>query len=129
MISSNLRHLPRLGLGEACQLYGFTPRALRFYEERGLVQAQRDRLNCRYFDGAARQRLAWIADLRKAQLSLPDILEILEAEDEGGCGRALALEKLAARRSDLERQAANVEAVIGALTRDTPSTRRLTSAA
>jgi DNA-binding transcriptional MerR regulator len=129
MISSNLRHLPRLGLGEACQLYGFTPRALRFYEERGLVQAQRDRLNCRYFDGAARQRLAWIADLRKAQLSLPDILEILEAEDEGGCGRDLALEKLAARRRDLERQAANVEAVIGALTREPPTTRRLTSAA
>lgn len=124
MNAMNLRHLPRLGLGEACQLYGFTPRALRFYEERGLVQAQRDRLNCRYFDGAARQRLAWIADLRKAQLSLPDILEILEAEDERGSGRDLALEKLAARRRDLERQAANVDAVIGALTKDTPTLRR-----
>lgn len=132
MITSNLRHLPRLGLGEACRLYGFTPRALRFYEERGLVRAQRDRLNCRYFDGAARQRLAWIADLRKARLSLPDIQAVLEAEDAHGGGRKLALERLAARREGLAREAAEVDAVIQAVAAETkaaPAAKRLVPAA
>lgn len=107
----------RLGLGDACRLFGFTPRALRLYDERGLVRAQRDHLNRRYYDDAGRERLAWIARLRRAQVSLPDIRSVLEAEEADGSGWRLALEKLRARRQKLDDELARVDAELALLDR------------
>jgi DNA-binding transcriptional MerR regulator len=107
-----LRHLPRLGMGDAQKIYGVTARALRFYEERGLLTPHRDRTNCRFFDGEARRRLGWIAALRAAGVSLPDIGQVLEAEERDGRGREVACEKLAARRRALASQADAVESLM-----------------
>jgi DNA-binding transcriptional MerR regulator len=101
MSDHNVRHLPRIGIGDAVRLYGFTPRAIRFYEERGLVEAKRDRLNVRYYDGVARRRLAWIAQLRRAGLSLQEIRAVLEAESTGGRGAQRAAVSLQSRRRAL----------------------------
>jgi DNA-binding transcriptional MerR regulator len=101
MTRENIHHLPRLGMGDAMKLFGMTARALRFYEEKGLVEARRDRLNARYFDGAARQRLAWISRLRAAGVSLPEICDVLRAEDDAGRGRECALAKVERRRAEL----------------------------
>ena len=57
MTVENIHHLPRLGMAGAMRLFGLTARALRFYEEKGLVEARRDRLNARFYDPAARRRL------------------------------------------------------------------------
>jgi DNA-binding transcriptional MerR regulator len=35
------------------EFHELTAGALRFYEERGLVEARRDCLNCRFYDPAA----------------------------------------------------------------------------
>jgi DNA-binding transcriptional MerR regulator len=102
MTVENIHHLPRLGMAGAMRLFGLTARALRFYEEKGLVEARRDRLNARFYDPAARRRLEWIARLRKAGVSLPDIEEVLHAEDDGGSGRDCAMRKLEARRTALQ---------------------------
>ena len=109
-----LHHLPRLGFADACRLFGMTPRALRFYEEKGLIEARRDRLNHRYYDGWTRQKLAWIARLRSVSLSLRDIRQVLEA-DQRGAGSKLALHKLLARREQLAREMAALDALIPTL--------------
>lgn len=115
----NLHHLPRLGFADACRLFGMTPRALRFYEEKGLIEARRDRLNHRYYDGATRQKLAWIARLRSVSLSLRDIRQVLEADQRpgpnAGSGSQLALRKLLARRETLARELAALDALIPSL--------------
>ncbi|ODT88984.1 MerR family transcriptional regulator [Phenylobacterium sp. SCN 70-31] len=109
MTVENIHHLPRLGMAGAMRLYGLTARALRFYEEKGLVEARRDRLNARYYDPAARRRLEWIARLRKAGVSLPDIEEVLMIEDDDGRGRDCAVRKLEARREALTAELARLD--------------------
>lgn len=109
MTEDNIRHLPRIGIGEAMKLYGMTARAIRFYEEKGLIEARRDRMNCRFYDGAARRRLSWIGPLRAAGLSLSDILDVLEAEEENGHGRDCAIGKLQNRRQAVQTELAKVD--------------------
>ena len=104
MTEPRIHHLPRLGLANAMRLYGLTARALRFYEERGLIEARRDRLNARYYDPDARRRLDWIAPLRRAGVSLEEIRDVLRAEDEDGRGQEQALRAVARRQEALETQ-------------------------
>ncbi|MCR5874521.1 MerR family transcriptional regulator [Phenylobacterium sp. J426] len=111
----NLHHLPRLGFADACRLFGMTPRALRFYEEKGLIEARRDRLNHRYYDGWTRQKLAWISRLRSVSLPLRDIRQVLEADQRSGAGSQLALRKLLARREELARELAAAESLLPSL--------------
>ncbi|MBL8553160.1 MAG: MerR family transcriptional regulator [Phenylobacterium sp.] len=121
MMDDNLRHLPRLGIAGAMRLYGMTARALRFYEERGLIEARRDRQNARFYDPAARRRLEWISRLRRAGVGLPEIEAVLEAEVESEA-RALAAETLTARRAKLAAEMAALDEVIIDL--DRPETPR-----
>ncbi len=80
---------------EASRRFGLTPRAMRYYEERGLIDVDRDWQNRRCYDEAAQQRLAWIATLRSARLPLRDVEDVLLAEVRHGGGAALADQKLA----------------------------------
>jgi len=111
---NELIRLPRIGIGAAQQLYGLTARAIRYYEERGLVAAHRDRANQRYYDHEGRGRLAWISMLRQVGLSLPDIGEVLIA-DRNGVGPATAIAKLAQRRSELMSQIDHLDGVADGL--------------
>jgi DNA-binding transcriptional MerR regulator len=97
-----------MSMREAQQAYGLTARALRHYDEWGLVTPQRDQHNRRYFTAEAMAKLEWIAALRQVDLSLLDIAEILLAEDDGS-GVDLALTKLAERQARLAAQAARIE--------------------
>ena len=115
MTEPKIHHLPRLGLANAMRIYGLTARALRFYEERGLIEARRDRLNARYYDPDARRRLDWIAPLRRAGVSLEDIRQVLRAEDEEGRGQEHALRAVARRHADLEAQLAQAKAALDVL--------------
>lgn len=115
MTEDNIRHLPRLGIGEAMRLFGMTARALRFYEEKGLIEARRDRMNCRYYDPVARKRLGWIGPLRSAGLSLTDIRSVLEADEADGRGRECALAKLQARRQAVQLELAKVDLALTSL--------------
>ena len=115
MTEDNIRHLPRIGIGEAMRLYGMTARAIRFYEEKGLIEARRDRMNYRYSDSIARKRLAWIGPLRGAGLSLEDIRDVLDAEDE--TRGTFALAKLQDRRRAMEAELARTDEALAELTR------------
>ena len=80
-----LRPVPRTGyasLGAAMRQFGLTARALRYYEEVGLIEADRDRLNCRRYDARAMERLELIAQFRRAGLDVRDIRLILDQREE-----------------------------------------------
>ena len=66
-------------IGEIAREFGFTLRALRFYEEKGLI-APRRAGNRRLYSATERRRLTIIASGKKIGLSLDDIREILKAD-------------------------------------------------
>ncbi len=96
---------------------GLTPRAIRYYEERGLIQAVRDRQNARRFDQRAQRRLSQITQLRSAGLSLPDIEDILNSAETADARdvTCLALQRLTRRLEDLDTERRAVQATIDAV--------------
>jgi DNA-binding transcriptional MerR regulator len=109
MTPRNVYYLPRVAMSDACRRFGLTARALRFYEERGLVEAHRDRRNYRYYDAVACGRLEWIARLRRGGLSLIEIEQVLLAEEHGGDGREPALQMIERRREALRLELATAD--------------------
>lgn len=91
----------RARMSDLSRMWGVTPRALRFYEECGLIYADRDRRNRRLYDRKAVDRLEMIVELRKAGVGLNDIREVLSAEGNAEQALQIALGKLEARRSEL----------------------------
>jgi DNA-binding transcriptional MerR regulator len=63
-------------IGEIAREFGFTLRALRFYEEKGLIRPRRTG-NRRLYSAADRQRLEVIAQCKKVGMPLDDIRDIL----------------------------------------------------
>ncbi len=104
-------------ISELTRRFSLTARAIRYYEERGLIAAARDRQNARRFDQRAQRRLSQITQLRKAGLSIPDIEDILHRAETADAHdvTCLALQRLTRRLDalDLERRAvqATIEAV------------------
>ncbi len=64
-------------IGELCQEFGVTARALRFYEQKGLLQPQRQGWR-RIYGPRERQRLQMILRGKKAGFTLNEIGEMLE---------------------------------------------------
>jgi DNA-binding transcriptional MerR regulator len=107
------------GISTVCELFDLTPRAVRFYEDRGLVQSGRDRFNCRKYDSKARARLEQIAAYRQAGLSIDDIFEIFSLDTEGEAAQhACAARKLKAKLVELERATHQAEALLQRHTSD-----------
>jgi DNA-binding transcriptional MerR regulator len=115
MPDDSIRTFDCLSMGDAARLFGATPRALRFYEESGLVNAERDGANHRFYESAARKRLFWISVLRAGGVSIRNIRAILVAEQEQGCGLQCAMDKLQAVRAKLERELESVERAVDGL--------------
>lgn len=87
-----------------------SPRAIRLYEDRGLLFAKRDRLNKRLFDRDSVRRLELIKLLRIAGLGLPEIRAIL-SHPEGSPQRAHAARNALSRlRDDLRQRAGALDA-------------------
>ena len=113
MMSHAVHKLPRIGISAARRLFGLSARALRHYEERGLIEARRDRNNIRYYDAKTLDRLAWIARLRRADVPLTDVKEFLNAPIEART--ELALEMFGRRRERSLTELAAIDAAISAL--------------
>lgn len=70
-----------MNIKEASKLAGASVRALRYYEEKGLIQPQRDKENnYREYDEATVQRLRLIRAYHELQFSLEEIRTLLDAE-------------------------------------------------
>lgn len=98
---------------ELCREFEVTPRALRFYEERGLLSPGRREMQ-RVYSYRDRARLALVVRGRKVGISLADIREILDIYDrEGEAGQnARALRVFKQKIAQLEAQRADVVAAI-----------------
>ncbi|MDI6409036.1 MerR family transcriptional regulator [Streptomyces albus] len=64
-------------IGDAAALVGVTPRALRYYEQRGLLRVRRNAVGHREYDEAELRRLRLVRGLLEAGLTVEDAHEIL----------------------------------------------------
>ena len=102
---------------QLCLEFKCTPRALRFYEDKGLLAPARDGLN-RVYSYKDRARLQLILQGKRVGLALAEIGEILdlyEVDDGGAQQAAKSLRKFRERIVALEQQRIDVEAQIKAL--------------
>ena len=99
---------------QLCLEFKCTPRALRFYEDKGLLTPARDGMN-RVYSYRDRARLQLILRGKRVGLSLAEIGEILdlyEADDTGAQQAAKSLRKFRERIVALEQQKHDIDAAI-----------------
>ena len=97
--------------------FGVTARALRFYEDEGLIAPERHGL-ARIYSRRDRARLAWILRGKRVGFSLADIREMIDlydADEEHEEQRRVTLAKCKARIELLNRQKDDIDAAIAEL--------------
>jgi DNA-binding transcriptional MerR regulator len=102
---------------QLCLEFKCTPRALRFYEDKGLLNPARDGMN-RVYSYRDRGRLQLILRGKRVGLSLAEIGEILdlyEADDSGAQQAAKSLRKFRERIVALEQQKRDIDDAIAQL--------------
>lgn len=102
---------------QLCLEFSVTPRALRFYEDKGLLAPAREGLN-RVYSYKDRARLQLILRGKRVGLSLAEIREILDlyGQNDGGAAQAAkSLRKFRERIVALEQQREDIEGAIAQL--------------
>jgi DNA-binding transcriptional MerR regulator len=102
---------------QLCLEFKCTPRALRFYEDKGLLAPARQGLN-RVYSYKDRARLQLILRGKRVNLSLAEIRDILDLYDKNDGGltqNALALKKFRERIITLEHQREDLDHAINEL--------------
>ncbi|MFI9047651.1 MerR family transcriptional regulator [Streptomyces sp. NPDC053427] len=116
-------------IGDAAAAAGLTPRALRYYEQQGLVTARRTPSGHREYDAEDIRRLRAVRELREAGLTVGDVrafahlLATMPAggvpeliPKDAGAGRCAVAEVVARRRlADLDARIARLSQLRGRL--------------
>jgi DNA-binding transcriptional MerR regulator len=111
MRTNDLKIASTYRISELCAHFAVSPRALRFYEEKGLLAPDRDYHQARLYSREDFNRVRVISWARRATLSLEDIRELLDEYDRADQGRAQmakALDKLREKAAALEAQRVHV---------------------
>lgn len=104
-------------IGDLAKEFEVTPRTIRFYEDRGLLAPERKGQN-RIYTPRDRTRLKLILRGKRLGFSITEIGEILDLYDAPDGERSqleFFVAKIRARRSELEAQARDLEAVMSEL--------------
>src|SRR3712207_1609536 len=102
---------------QLCREFEVTPRALRFYEDKGLLAPER-RGTSRIYSGRDRARLQLILRGKRVGFSLAEVAELLalyDREDGGAAQMAASLGKFRERIEDLRRQREDIAKAINEL--------------
>ena len=102
---------------QLCREFEVTPRALRFYEDKGLLAPER-RGTTRVYSGRDRARLQLILRGKRTGFSLAEIAELLalyDRQDGGAVQMAASLGKFRERIADLRRQREDIAKAINEL--------------
>ena len=104
-------------IGEMCEAFGVTARALRFYEDEKLIAPER-RGTTRLYTDRDRARLTWILRGKSVGFSLSDIRELLDLYDVGDQQQTQMLttrDRCRERIQALHRQKEDIDATIAEL--------------
>lgn len=114
-MATDLRRPERtFSIRQLCNEFKATPRALRFYEDKGLLSPAREGLN-RVYSHKDRVRLQLILRGKRVGLSLTEIRELLDLYDEnddGAAQMARSLKKFRERASALEQQREDIDGAL-----------------
>ncbi len=106
------------GIGELCGEFGISPRALRFYEAKGLLEPRRVG-GVRVYTRRDRARLALILRSKAIGATLAEIKHYLDLYGARGEGRAQQLKYVIARTDEaigeLERRREHIDATLAEL--------------
>lgn len=102
------------GISDLAEEFGVTTRTIRFYEEKGLLQPQRQGTR-RIYSAADRTRLRLILRGKRLGLSLEESAEIIRMYGSPGNNRRqleTLLNRIRERREDLLRQQHDLQAML-----------------
>ena len=117
-----------LGIAQLCDEFGITARALRLYEDKGLLDPKRIN-GARVYNRRDRARLALILRAKVLGSSLSDIKQYLDMYGAHGEGRAqqlkFVLQRTDAAIAELEEKRTHIEATLAEIRIINSSVRKL----
>lgn len=114
-------------IGEMAKKYGVTLRTLRFYEDKGLLNPQRDG-STRLYTRRDKARLKLILLGRKVGFSLRDVKQMMDLYDPSGSNTKqlrLALDKSEKQLARLQKQRALIDDAINELSTSMTAVRQM----
>lgn len=111
------RNRDRFTISDLSDEFGVTARALRFYEDKGLISPIRHG-TARIYSKADRARLAWLLRAKRVGFSLDEAREMIDLyslEDRRATQRRFTIEKCTSKIDELRRQKDDIDAAIAEL--------------